>query len=158
NAEERYGAGAKCLKRRCGVQHEGGKSVFTQRVAVMLAVLLLSGITRPRMARAAISFLPPVQYAKPGVAELKTADMDGDGRMDLVAVGTDGVSVLYGKGDGTFDARVDYPLPSGLGLANHIQMAVADLNGDGAPDLIIPIFGANRIVVLMNRGDRTFAP
>src|SRR6184192_3346106 len=89
---------------------EEENSVFMQRTAVTLAVLLLSGFVGSGIARATISFLPPVTLTKAGAAEMKAADMDGDGKIDLVVAGTDGVSILYGRGDGSFGERVDISL------------------------------------------------
>ncbi len=69
------------------------------------------------------------------------ADVNGDGKLDLVVTdsGTncsnDGSSagVLLGNGDGTFQTAVLYC--SGGYSAN--STAVADLNGDGKPDLVV---------------------
>jgi hypothetical protein len=129
------------------------------RLIPFIALLLVTS-ARPSAAQGPrpISFLPPVSYAKPGASEVEAADVDGDGRVDLVAVGSDGVSIWYGNGDGTFGSPVDYALEAGVRLDNHVHMAVADLNGDGALDLVIPHYGLSKIVVLMNQRDRTFAP
>ncbi len=61
------------------------------------------------------------------------ADLDADGAPDLIAVG-EGLSLLFGRGDGTFEATVDLPLP---GVEDLAGLAVADVNGDGAPDIIV---------------------
>ena len=67
------------------------------------------------------------------------ADVNGDGKPDLVvanrntmaAVGS--VGVLLGNGDGTFQAAVTY----GSGGYQANSVAVADVNGDGKPDLLV---------------------
>ena len=46
---------------------------------------------------------------------------------------TGGVSILLGNGDGTFRAAVSY-----ITGASEPSIAVADLNGDGKPDLVLP--------------------
>jgi hypothetical protein len=67
-----------------------------------------------------------------------TADFNGDGKLDLVTVGTSStgisgvVSVLFGTGSGSFAA----PITSSVG-ENLTSVAVADLSGDGKPDLIV---------------------
>jgi hypothetical protein len=132
--------------------------VFLHRSAVLFAASLLCAAVHSETARAAISFQPPVHIAMPGASEVRAADMDGDGKLDLVAVGTEGVSILYGEGDGTFGARVNYALGGGLGLHNHIQIALTDLNGDGARDMIIPVLNLSKLLIFMNRGNRSFAP
>jgi hypothetical protein len=65
------------------------------------------------------------------------------------------VSILLGKGDGTFAPHVDYT----VGRAPE-DMTVADFNGDGYPDIVV-IDGAvdyPTFYVLLNNGDGTFAP
>jgi hypothetical protein len=76
-------------------------------------------------------------------------DLNGDGRLDIVAVNDD-VSVLLGAGDGTFAAPVHYPVTP-LGA---FSPALGDLNGDGKPDIVVST--GNGISVLLNQGDGTF--
>lgn len=59
-------------------------------------------------------------------------DLDGDGKLDLVTADSYGVSVLRGKGDGTFESLHSlsvngYPL----------SVAVGDVNADGRLDLVV---------------------
>ena len=70
------------------------------------------------------------------------ADVNGDGKPDLVVANlcassdcTNGgvVGVLLGNGDGTFQAAVSY----GSGGQDAESVAVADVNGDGKPDLVV---------------------
>jgi hypothetical protein len=62
---------------------------------------------------------------------LVAADVDGDGKLDLIAAGgtTNKVAVLKGRGDGTFSAPVTYPASS------PVHLAIADLDGDGRLDI-----------------------
>jgi len=73
---------------------------------------------------------------------LAVADLNGDGKLDL-ALGDSGlvVSVLLGKGDGTFQAAVKY---GQVGWA----LAVGDFNGDGGPDLAVTPTGSSGVVIL----------
>jgi len=99
------------------------------------------------------------------------ADFNGDGKLDLVVAncgsgcqtGTGTVGVLLGNGDGTFQTAVTY----GTGGIGAHQVIVADVNGDGKPDLIIPNTGATSqncpygpgsVGVLLGKGDGTFQP
>jgi len=59
------------------------------------------------------------------------ADLNGDGRTDLVVTTTTGVEVLWNRGDGTFAHEA---LPAN---GWYTGAAVADVNGDGRPDLFV---------------------
>jgi hypothetical protein len=107
--------------------------------------------------QAAISFLPPTSVPLVAPADVTTADMDGDGHVDLIALGQGGLSIIYGKGDGTFGDRVTLPLGDGIN-PGQFHVLAADLNGDGLPDLVVPYDGLGRIAVLVNKGHGAFAP
>jgi hypothetical protein len=72
----------------------------------------------------------------------QVADVDSDGNPDLIVTDQDAggngnnqglVGVLLGNGNGTFQAAVTYN--TGGFLTNSV--AVADVNGDGRPDLLV---------------------
>ena len=101
-----------------------------------------------------------------GPVSASVADLNGDGRPDVVTVDeTDdyvpvGLSVLLNRGDGTF-TRIDYPV--GLGRVGGDFVTIGDLNGDGRPDLVLLDNGTagfapytSRIALLLNKGDGTF--
>jgi hypothetical protein len=104
-----------------------------------------------------------------GADSIVAADINGDGKLDLlvanIAAKTSNngvVSVLLGKGDGTFEAATVY---STVG-AEAKSVAVADVNGDGKLDLVVAnlcnesgcmhIFGPGSVAVLLGNGDGTF--
>jgi len=96
--------------------------------------------------------------ALPGAPEptVAVADLNRDGKLDLAlpsSVGTSGETlVLLGRGDGSFQAPAVYPY-GGTGVA------VADLNGDHIPDLIVVGYiGAVETGYLLGNGDGTFQP
>lgn len=84
-----------------------------------------------------------------------SADLRNDGKADLIG----GDEVALGNGDGTFTMLP--PLPSGpLPLGPDTAIGVADLNGDGIPDLIAfePIGSRyQQSGVLLGNGDGTFS-
>ena len=64
---------------------------------------------------------------------VKLADVNGDGKLDIIVAdsGTNTVSRLFGNGNGTFEAQQSFA------VGNHpVSVAVADVNGDGGPDLV----------------------
>ena len=84
------------------------------------------------------------------------ADFNGDGNLDLaVATDASGVLILLGNGDGTFQPPVAHTTG-----AEPVSLAVADLNGDGIPDVIVSDTNYDRpaLSILLGNGDGTFQP
>jgi FG-GAP-like repeat len=99
------------------------------------------------------TFGPQHRY-KARLRFLRAADLNRDGALDLVGeddpIDEMGVArVLLNRGHGTFRPTRTYPIGSNLG-----QLAIADLNGDSAPELIGQYEA--RVAVLANRGNGTF--
>jgi hypothetical protein len=89
-----------------------------------------------------LNFAPVVVYGSGGYEafSVAVADVNGDGKPDLlVANYSDSsglnptVGVLLGNGDGTFQASVTYS-SGGYGA---LSVTVADVNGDGKPDVLV---------------------
>ncbi|MBI1746366.1 MAG: VCBS repeat-containing protein [Acidobacteria bacterium] len=98
--------------------------------------------------------IPGAAFPKAGVI----ADFNGDGNLDIAMVTGDtgyyqyvgAVSLLVGKGDGTFSA-------TGFQTGNNpYSMAVGDFNGDGNPDLAVVNRGSNSVSIALGNGDGTF--
>jgi hypothetical protein len=83
----------------------------------------------------ATSFIPAIVAA---------ADLNGDGKIDAVTVGTNVagavfVGVLFGSGGTSLTGELDYPLPAGSGIP--ARVVIGDFNGDGLPDIAVAIRG-----------------
>jgi hypothetical protein len=95
---------------------------------------------------------PDVGLKPTGVA---AADLDGDGKDDLVVTNNNGfsstVSILISNGDGTFKPKVAYAVDG-----DPTAVVAAPLRG-GKPDLAISTFFGPGLDVLLNNGDGTFA-
>lgn len=81
------------------------------------------------------------------------ADVNRDGHLDLVTanMGSSTVSVMRGRGDGTFLSPMVYAT-----AAKPHTAALDDLNGDGWLDLAVSNMGANSLGVMLGLGDGTF--
>jgi hypothetical protein len=93
--------------------------------------------------------LPISQYATVSVA---TGDANGDGITDILVGSANNTVAVLGNGDGTFQTPlVDPELnPSSTAILSQAR-AVADLNGDGIPD-VVRLFNGS-LQVALGRGD-----
>jgi FG-GAP-like repeat/FG-GAP repeat len=103
------------------------------------------------------TFGPAAGYAAGSYpAAVAMADLNGDRRIDLVVAndGSDGVGVLAGNGDGTFQTQV----VSAPMILSPAVMALADFNDDGKTDLAVGGGPDDGVTVLPGNGDGTFGP
>jgi uncharacterized repeat protein (TIGR01451 family) len=99
------------------------------------------------------TFQPAVFYDMAGSSPqfAAVADFNGDGIPDLAVAGQYSVSILLGRGDGTFGT----PMVYATGLSS-LAIVVGDLNGDGKLDIALTDTDIGAMNVLLGNGDGTF--
>lgn len=87
------------------------------------------------------------------------ADLDADGRLDLVAAVSGGFGseprlvIFHGGGDGSFPERVEHPLEG-----DPWWVVAGDINMDGDLDLAVAEYGVNELSILLGNGLGGFSP
>jgi hypothetical protein len=93
-----------------------------------------------------------------GGGALRITEIDGDGRADIVAssASLDGtldqafVRELFGAGNGAFEV-VTLPGVAAVGASGALRPAVADLDDDGATDVVLTHGGSGSVSLLLNQ-------
>jgi hypothetical protein len=90
-------------------------------------------------------------YTPTNTNSLVAGDFNGDGKLDLAVSTGATLSILLGKGDGTFNVTTFPTTAQFVGT-----LVVGDFNGDGKLDLAFPDPFHNLVHVLLGNGDGTF--
>jgi hypothetical protein len=153
----------------------GGRALFSLAVGdfngdgkVDIAAVHEAGIIGVLLGNGDGIFQPVQTYDSGGTAaySIAAADVNGDGKTDLLVTNNQAnnnsctratVGVLLGNGQGTFQTAQNYC----TGAFNAQSIAVADVNGDGHPDLFIAhkCQGScvlSPVTVLLGNGNGTF--
>ena len=96
-----------------------------------------------------------------GPRALAIVDVNGDGKPDIVTANSNNnsnssgsVSILLNAGNGSFSAA---GAPIAIG-PHPYSVAVADVNGDGKPDIVTPSATQYTATVLLGAGNGSFSP
>jgi hypothetical protein len=94
-------------------------------------------------------------------ALVAVADVNGDGKPDLVVneftpYSQSYLGVMLGNGDGTFQNQTSIGTLAGDFTTVQGSVVVADVNGDGKPDIIAANYGRQGVSVFLGNGDGTF--
>ena len=125
-------------------------------ILFVLVVLFLGIVAFPHQGLAQL-FFDAVDYGVGSYPRFVVAeDFDGDGALDLAVVNeySEDVSVLLGRGDGTFDESASYDVGS-----SPYFIVAEDFNEDEIVDLVVsnPYYYYGYISLLIGNGDGTFA-
>ena len=102
-------------------------------------------------ASARVPFGPATAHIRMSAA----ADLNGDGRQDLVTIDEKtGVAVYFGEAGN----RLSAPVPIGLGDQSPYALALGDLDGNGTTDLVVGYIQARPAVFFNDGSGRTFTP
>ena len=103
------------------------------------------------------TFAPKRDHDVGAPFDVAIGDVNGDDWEDVVVAsdetGTVGVFLNAGDGSGSLEPRRDYAAGAGTD-----SVAIADINGDGKPDLVTANGASGTVSILLNTGGGSLAP
>lgn len=95
---------------------------------------------RGRFGRGVVFASLPFAYARFDAANVRLADLDGSGAVDLLYLETDRVLIFMNHGgNGLVEPAVTLPWPQGVRHAANCQVSLADVQGLGCSSLILSV-------------------
>ncbi len=127
------------------------------KLAISIVQLSVAGLWMAAPSAKSPSFHELTIAIDKGPRWVTVADVNHDGKPDLLVTNADSgtLSVLLGDGKGQFRPSSGSPFPAGH-LPNDI--AVGDMNGDGHPDLVIADHQSPYLTILLGDGKGSFRP
>lgn len=126
-------------------------------------VVGMSNLLVARFSGGALS-LDAREPAKFGCSYLATGDIDADGAMDIVCHSGIGIptfaTIFLGDGQGGFSQRTEFQTGAGSygSQPDFKSLVLADVTGDGRPDLVVTASRVDRFFVYPNDGAGGFSP
>jgi hypothetical protein len=131
---------------------------FPRRAELWMALGLTTLAPGPALAQ--VNFSGPTSFATgDGPGSVAVSDLNGDGKLDLVANSLSGnVSVLLGDGSGGFGAATNFDAGFGSPFSGSgpFSVAVGDLDGDRNRDLAVANGFFDSVSVLLGDGSGGF--
>lgn len=98
-----------------------------------------------------LSFEPRVDIPTFGLKSIKLADMDGDGKLDIVGLTSlpriyRNISTYGVINTSSFASYVGFGIASGTG----VRLSIGDVTGDGKPDIVSSVLGTNKVSIYKN--------
>ena len=126
-------------------------------LSLLAGACLIFPTPNAQMSPTSLNFRPVVFRVGKAPGPIAVADVNHDGRPDIIVGNMDDgtISVLLGDGTGRFTPAPGSPFPCN---ANPNDIAVADMNADGHPDLVIANTQTPYITVLLGDGKGGFTP
>jgi hypothetical protein len=150
-----------CAEKSTGISSRPGVFVGMPQIGTEVSATVISTgsatAVRTRIYKSPYTSVPQnIETTLSNASALATADLNGDGKGDLVVVNgnfatSSFIAVMLGKSDGTFQAPASYTTAGNYTVAAVID----DVNGDGKLD-VITVSADQQISVLVGKGDGTF--